>query len=170
MLKRAATQCKQIRSGPAARGHASPSNAECCCYCGCASLFYTTKCWIILVPLHLLHLGQLEPVAQSFVPQSGVSFKVACVWGSFLRPVCVTELRHELCLIALDAQRVDIPRARPCMHGRPEKTSAPSTTSMPPNTRPAPPLRLHRGLLWTNITCVRVPRSSSLHRLCHTQA
>ncbi|TNN55360.1 hypothetical protein EYF80_034433 [Liparis tanakae] len=29
------------------------------------------------------------------------------------------------------------PPGQACMHGRPEKTSAPSTTSMPPNTRPS---------------------------------
>lgn len=105
----------QIRSEPAGRGT--------CCHQMLNAvvtvdvLHFPTKQNVGLFLFPCVHLIWYKSCLQrcSFSP-SVLSFKVACVWVSFLRPVCVSELQHEVCLIALDAQRVKIPRARPvCM-------------------------------------------------------
>lgn len=108
---------------------------------------------------------QLLPVALYFSP-SALSFKAACA--------CVTQI-FSACFHPWTAARVVFncsrcivgrdPSGQACTHGRPEKTSAPPTTSMPPNAHPSPPLQLHGELLWTDITCVRVPHRVPLH--CH---
>lgn len=76
-------------------------------------VLYTIKSWIIFAPR--CSLGLLQPFAcGTLVFPPVLSFKVACVCFSQL--LCVGEHQHKPCLIALDAQWVEIPRARPaCM-------------------------------------------------------
>lgn len=79
---------------------------------GCLFPLYvlsTIKSWIIFAPVFTWFIPTFACGTLAFPPV--LSFKVACVCFSQL--LCVGELRHKPCLIALDAQWVEIPRARP---------------------------------------------------------